>query len=222
MTFPTERHRVYKRLGLGRMADVFLLDERQYRTTGGDGQPRRLLGETQMAWLIDELQSSSARWKLIGQQVLMAAGIAGEDNDFGDAWNGYADDRTRLLQAVERAGIQNVVVLTGDAHAFMANHLNSDFEALGDGRARPSAVEYVGGSVTSLGREADEAAIQRQAPWNRQYDAARHGYAFLDVVGDVLTTEYRISDRTAPAQPTVGFQRFTQPSGTNEVARQQL
>jgi alkaline phosphatase D len=223
MTFPTNRHRIYKRFSLGRTADLFLLDERQYRTATADGQPHRLLGDAQMAWLIDGLRRSPATWKLIGQQVVMAAGIGGPDNPRIDAWDGYAEDRARLLGAIERAGIENVVVLSGDAHVFMANLLATDFEALADGRlARPSAVEYVGGSITSDGRDVHESAVQQAAPWNRQYDGSRHGYAYLDLSPDALITEYRATPRTSPAAPTTAFERFVQPAGSNQFARQRL
>ena len=217
MTFPTERHRLYKRIPLGRVADVFLLDGRQYRTRDA-GRPRQLLGEAQMAWLLDGLRTSTATWKLIGQQLVMGAAIGGEDNV--DGWDGHAEDRTRLLREIERARIPNVVVLSGDAHVFMANLLAGDFDALGEGRAAPSAVEYVGGSVTSPGRELDEMAVQDTAPWNRQYDGYRHGYAYLGLAPDVLVTEYRAIDRFNPAGDATAFERFVQPSGANQFTRQ--
>src|SRR3712207_9216597 len=97
-------------------------------------------------------------------------------NPFGtgssmDQWDGYPEDRARLLGEIERAGLKDVIVLTGDAHVFMANLLASDFEALGDGSAHPAAaVEYVTGSVTSAGLDLDEASVQAMSPWNRQYN----------------------------------------------------
>ena len=230
MTFPAERHRLYKRLSLGRHVDVFLLDERQYRTGDADGQPRRMLGDAQMAWLLAELRASKATWKLVAQQVVMASRVNGNgtgnsngDSPPSDAWDGYDADRTRLLAEVDAANIQNVVVLTGDAHVYMANLLHHDFEALGEGRvARPAAVEYVGGSVTSPGRNVSEFTVQERAPWNRQYDGFRHGYAHLDLGPGALTTEYRAADRVDPAARTVAFERFVQPAGANRFERQTL
>ena len=91
-----------------------------------------------------------ARWKMIAQQVSVAANPYGTGEAL-DAWDGYPADRTLLLGEIERLGIANVVFLTGDAHVFACSLLASDFTALGDGTARPSAVEYIGGSVTSPG-----------------------------------------------------------------------
>ncbi len=222
MTFPSDRHRIYKKLSFGRTADVFLLDERQYRVPSQDGRPGTLLGDGQMRWLIEELRRSPATWKLVAQQlrvVPLRLDRAGK----ADAWDGYAEDRARLLGAIEAAGIQNVVFLTGDEHVFMANVLAADFAALGDGTARrPAAIEYVGGSVTSRGREAAEARVQANAPWVRQYNGAAHGYAALDLAPDRLVTDYLAAPLEDPAGASVTFERFTQPAGANAFTRERL
>lgn len=219
-----DRHRIFRKVALGRQADLFLLDERQYRTGDGDGQPRRMLGDAQMDWLIRGLKASSATWKLIAQQVVVATIYYGRDNEQNtDAWDGYPEDRARLLGEIERAGIDNVVFLTGDVHVFMANLLASDFQSLGDGSSRkPAAVEYAGGSVTSPGRERDEADVQSDAPWNRQYNGSLHGYAALDLAPDRLVTEYRSSDILVPFGGTAPFERFVQPAGANNLQRESV
>jgi len=224
MTFPNERHRLYKQLSYGAMADVFLLDVRQYRTPGRreEGAARHLLGEAQLGWLVESLKRSTARWKVIGQQVVVAAGVDPEGTLNNDAWDGYPEDRTVLLGEIERAGIQNVVFLTGDAHVFMANLLASDFDALGQGTRAPSAVEYVGGSVTSPSRNAAEEAVQQAAPWNRMYNGFDHGYALMELNDSALVTQYLAADRTLPNAETAPFERFTQPVGANQFERQRL
>ena len=45
MSFPSDRHRIYASCPTAALADVFLLDERQYRTGSNDGQARHILGE---------------------------------------------------------------------------------------------------------------------------------------------------------------------------------
>jgi phosphodiesterase/alkaline phosphatase D-like protein len=222
VTFARDRHRIYKSVPFGTMAEVFLLDERQYRTGSNDGQPRRILGDAQMSWLIGALKSSPAQWKLVANQVMMAANPFG-DGPRLDMWDGYADDRARLLGEIERAGIRNVVLLTGDAHVFSCNLLASDFAALGDGAGRtPAAVEYAGGSVTSLGLDKPEAEVRSQSPWNKQYNGLDHGYAVLALDAAQLVTEYRRTDVTSPAGATTPFERFTQPAGVNNITRETL
>ena len=218
--FPRDRNRIYKRFSLGRMADVFLLDERQYRTGDEDGQPRRILGDAQMQWLIDGLRRSRARWKIIAQQVVVAP-MAYGDRPGRDNWSGYPEERVRLLSEIERMGVSDVVFLTGDAHVFMVNRLASDEEAFNANPGqRPAAIEYVGGSVTSPGTQRPEAEVQAGNPWNQQFNSAEHGYAHMALDAGQLVTEYRRSDIFVPDGATTTFERFTQPSGTNSVTRE--
>ncbi|MDX6655600.1 MAG: alkaline phosphatase [Solirubrobacteraceae bacterium] len=220
MSFPSDRQRVYRTLTYGGFADVFMLDERQYRTGSNDGQPRHMLGEAQMTWLINSLKASKAKWKFLANQVVMAQ-INYDGSTNTDAWDGYKDDRARLLGEIERAGIDNVVALTGDAHVFMCSLLTSDYSTFGDGTARkPAGVEYVTGSVTSGGKLTDEAVIQKASPWNREYNAADHGYARLGIGPDQLVTDYMASDITVPNAGTARIERFTQAAGTNTVQRE--
>lgn len=223
LVVPSDRHRIYRRIPIGGLVDLFLLDERQYRTGDGDDQPRRLLGERQFAWLVQELLDSKAPWKLIANQLTVAP-LRETDPDSGaDDWDGYPEERARLMGILEANGVDNVVFVTGDAHVFMANLLGSDFTALGDGSTRkPAATEFVCGSVTSNGLELDEAAVHAEAPWNKQYNGRDHGYAALAFDTGQLVTEYRRSDLYSPEGATTSFERFFQPAGTNTFSRQQL
>ena len=220
MTFPRERHRIYKRMQFGGVADVFLLDERQYRTGKNDGQPRSMLGRGQLDWLANELKASRATWKIVANQVVMAARQEGEERASGDSWDGYADERRVLLAELERVGVENVVFLTGDAHVFMASLLTSDFEAFAaDQSRRPAAVEYVGGSVTSPGPDFPESEIRDRSPWVQQYRGSVHGYAQLDLRPDRLDMVYLdVPPEDAAAGGTV-FERFVQAPGSNRPQR---
>ena len=75
---------LYRQVDYGRLANFEMLDTRQYRTDqpNGDGNkpivdgaldPKgTLLGETQERWLMSGLLQSTARWNILGQQVMMA------------------------------------------------------------------------------------------------------------------------------------------------------
>lgn len=220
ITYRSDRYRIYKKIALGRNADLFLLDERQYRTVDDQGQPVKILGDEQMRWLIAGLKASTARWKVIANQVVIAPMDYG-DGERMDSWGGYGDSRVRLLGEIERAGISDVVFYTGDAHVFMMNLLASDPEVFrADPGRRPSAVEYVGGSITSPGAERNEARVQARNPWNRQYNGRDHGYALVSADATQLVTEYRRSDILSPSGATIPFERFVQPAGTNVPNRE--
>jgi alkaline phosphatase D len=219
---PSDRFRIYRRIPLGRTVEVFLLDERQYRTVDQNDRPIRLLGEAQYQWLVNGLKSSTATWKVIANSVVIAP-IDYGSGPSADSWGGYEATRAALLREIEQAGVQNVVFASGDAHVFMANVLASDPEVFrSDPSHRPSAVEYVGGSVTSPGGQRSEAEVQARNPWNRQYNSNLHGYAHMALDSSNLVTEFRASDITRPDGGWFAFERFTQPAGTNSPARQQL
>jgi phosphodiesterase/alkaline phosphatase D-like protein len=221
MVFPRDRFRIYKRIQLGQALDLFLLDERQYRSVDDAGQPSKVLGDTQMQWLIDGLRASRAQWKVIANQVMIAPTDYG-GGESSDSWGGYPGSRLQLLSAIEQSGIDNVVFVTGDSHVFTTSVLASDPEVFrSDPSHRPSAVEYVGGSVTSAGGDRVESEVIARNPWVRQYNGVNHGYAYLDAATD-LVTEYRRSDIANPAGETFTFERFVQPSGTNSPARESV
>jgi alkaline phosphatase D len=92
--------------------DFFLLDDRWWRspnrrTTG----ERTILGNTQFQWLIDNLVSSNATFKIvcIGGQVLNP--VARYEN-----MATYPQERARLLEAIRAERIRNVIILSGDRH----------------------------------------------------------------------------------------------------------
>ncbi|MDA7917582.1 alkaline phosphatase D family protein, partial [bacterium] len=75
---------LYRKGNFGRLAEFSVLDTRQYRTNqpNNDGRgplneealnPRNtLLGREQRKWLFDSLESSTATWNILAQQVMMA------------------------------------------------------------------------------------------------------------------------------------------------------
>ena len=163
----SQRFRNYRRIRLGRSAELFLLDQRQYRDDQpcGDELPpvppcpeeerndpsRTLLGSEQKAWLKRGLQESKATWKLIASQVMMMAVDVPAGNPVNmDQWDGYGAERRELLEHVAANGIENVAVLTGDIHTFFAGRVTPSGRQVA-GSPAPVATEFVAGSMTSLG-----------------------------------------------------------------------
>jgi alkaline phosphatase D len=82
------------------------------------GSPdRTMLGNRQLWRFIRQVERSDARWKLVINQVPMQQFYAFPY----DQWEGYAYERMRLLNQLERRGIENLVFLTADTHAAFAN-----------------------------------------------------------------------------------------------------
>lgn len=156
--------RLFRRLQFGSLANLHLLDTRQYRTDQpcGDGiQPvcedvydpdATLTGDTQESWLFRRLNQSRARWNILAQQVMMtrwdlSAAFGAPVPFFNmDAWDGYDASRTRLLQFLHERQIQNPIVLTGDIHSAWQANLKLDFL---DPNSPLVGTEFVGTSITS-------------------------------------------------------------------------
>ena len=154
---------LYRRLRLGDLAEINLLDTRQYRDDhpcdAGGGivvtcpertdKRRTILGDTQRRWLLDGLDRSRARWNVLAQQVVMAEldVTPGPGRSWGsDAWDGYAADRGRVLRHLWERQPANPVVLTGDVHSYFVNDLRLSHR---DPDAPVVATELVGTSISS-------------------------------------------------------------------------
>ncbi len=150
MREPTSDLRIYRSLRYGGLVELFMLDT---RVEGREKQiydpfdpqlmedSRTMLGETQKAWLFDQLGRSGARWKIIGQQVPFAqlelGWAASIDQDerttYGDiqgrtqdAWNGYPKERIQILDFIEENDLENVVILSGSYHVSLAFDLSQE------------------------------------------------------------------------------------------------
>ena len=99
---------------------------------------------------------------------------------YPDSWDGYPQARERFYAALEREGIHDVLVMTGDAHEFWANRLTRE-------SGTPMGAEFVTSSVSSktLTAYLGEATAQHNLLLTRENDDARYYNAlnngFIDV-----------------------------------------
>ncbi|MTD44253.1 hypothetical protein GKE82_08060 [Conexibacter sp. W3-3-2] len=209
-----ERYGIYRTYRLGRMADVILLDQRQYRTGDGDGKPRSILGPRQQAWFVEELRRSPARWRIVANQAMFVPlGVAGRGVNT-DQWDGYPADRAEILQTLR--SVPNTIFVTGDIHTFFTAKVLADGGASG-----PSvATEFVGGSVTSSGFPAlagvESLAIGAANPWITYTNGGDHGYAQVDLAADAATVRYRVGPITTPTATLRTLAEYRQPLGAND------
>ncbi|MCB9781112.1 MAG: alkaline phosphatase D family protein [Alphaproteobacteria bacterium] len=107
---------VWRQIHWGQVLDLFVLDVRSER----DEDAALYIGADQEAWLLDELTSSSAAFKL----VLTSVPIVDYSDLFGsaageDRWQGWPEQRTRVLQAIDDAGVRGLLWVSGDVHHAM-------------------------------------------------------------------------------------------------------
>jgi alkaline phosphatase D len=166
---------------------------------------RSLLGAAQYDWLTQGLsgaQDDGVTWKLIGNPVMMHP-VRLIDLDepwlrqldpaiprhaglylFFDMWDGYQDERQRLLQHLHDDQVRNVAVATGDIHSFWQGGLRVDIE---DERSPVVAQEYVCGSISSraadyLGDLAQNISqlLQASRPPLNHVDFSHRGYGIME------------------------------------------
>ena len=152
---PAVPERVYRMQRWGDLADLALLDTRLIGRDEpvGRGQGvvvklsdtgRSMLGADQREWLAAEMAASTARWRLVGSQVVVAphppgGGAAAQPRPVGRLPRGAGlAVRGAGRRPGRRAALPggNVAVLSGDIHSSWANEL-------------PVGAEFVGPSVSS-------------------------------------------------------------------------
>jgi alkaline phosphatase D len=99
---------VWQRFNHGSLAEVFMLDARSNRETGGAS----MLGACQKQWLMDGLLGSGATWKFVLSPVPFNPGTKPYD-----AWAAYPTERQELVDFIRSHDIRNVVIISGDIHS---------------------------------------------------------------------------------------------------------
>jgi alkaline phosphatase D len=237
--FPRARSRIYRAQRHGRAVELMMLDERQYRDDqpcgdrialpcGSWDRPRSILGGRQLGFVERRLSASKAAWKVLGGQSLMMPNRV-HDGEFArfDSWQGYPQERERLLQHIAQRGIDDVVFLSGDVHTFVAGDVCT---AMGSGP--PVALEFAAGSVTSAsvgevnyrmpagqlipGNEAQPytppevmAHYRALNPWFEQLDLDRHGFGLVAASPAAFDVTFKrlwtVKQRNNGTMPTDGF-----------------
>lgn len=204
--------RIYRDFRFGNLIDLIMLDTRingrSEQTTLGNlntlnDPDHRLLDPAQENWLIDKLSTShqdGTRWRVLGQQVMMAQLAAGAIGFNMDQWDGYPQNRNRLFDHLQHNGIDNFVVLTGDIHSSWAMDLSPEpFKAsiydrhTGEGSI---GVEFVTPAVSSPGIEDQILAgvasksLEASLPHMKFVDFFHRGYVLLDINHQRIQAEW--------------------------------
>ncbi len=217
--------RIYRSFRLGDLAHLTVLDTRlvgrdrpaldgELPAPTIEERQRSLLGPQQWGWLREELASSSSRWDLLASQVMMAplrvldvpkglrwlapGLVAGGAGVNGGQWDGYPHERAELFDLLQKEGVADVVVLSGDLHSSWAGELTLDPK----GRRRAVGVEFVAPSITSRSfaeevapplpgrRAALRRLVASQNPHFGFFDLEGHGYLVVDVTLDRVRGEF--------------------------------
>jgi phosphodiesterase/alkaline phosphatase D-like protein len=90
-----------------------LTDGRSARVATGPAEERAVLGKEQRGWLIEEL-SQADRYGL----VVWSNGTpwVGKADPTDDTWAGFATERKAISNAIAEYGVDNLLMVSGDAH----------------------------------------------------------------------------------------------------------
>jgi alkaline phosphatase D len=207
--------RIYGRVPFGKLATLYLLDDRQYRDpqacTPGDkpgsarldpaqcaiwNDPQRtLLGAAQEQWLDRALAQGSSGWNVIGQQTLFGArdfkpGVG--QSLWNDGWDGYPAARQRLTASLQRHHVANAVLLGGDVHENWVGHVKADYAKADSASV---GVEFCGTGITSRG--GGNAKIAERLAENPHFvfaEGERKGYGVVEITPQRLTATLRVVD----------------------------
>ena len=116
---------IHQAFTVGRVRFV-LTDNRSERT------PASMLGDRQERWLLDELIGASRDHAVVvwGNP----SPWVGPADPTSDTWAAWADDRRRIADALAAAGVDNLVMLSGDAHMVaLDDGTNTDYTSDGSG-----------------------------------------------------------------------------------------
>ncbi|MEM9390848.1 MAG: alkaline phosphatase D family protein [Bacteroidota bacterium] len=128
---------LYRKFDYGELVDLIMLDERLAgRTAPADSlddpvlsdSTRSMLGNEQLGWFNEQLISSDATWKVIGNQVIYSYlnwGRPGFSINL-DSWDGYPLEQIKIADLIRDQSIENVVFVTGDTHSSWAFEVSID------------------------------------------------------------------------------------------------
>jgi alkaline phosphatase D len=237
-------YEIYRSFAHGDLVRFHVLDTRQYRSDQQRGEPfieqlgdavqvrdeeltndpaHTMLGAAQRSWLIDSVEASTAVWDVLAQQVFMFGGnaLAGAEPPVVvvDTWDGYAGERSAVLDALGRTA-DNLVVLTGDFHSAAVADLRSDpFDA-----ALPIVgAEFMASSISSSFFD-DDATVEALVtgaltanPHLKWFDA-RRGYTVCEVTPERWVATFRaVEDQFDESSPVAAVGSWEVTAGSPGV-----
>ena len=199
--------RLHSERSFGQLANVCMLDTRQYRNPLACTEPgrrgsrstncdelrdptRTKLGPAQEGWLAGRMAASKSRWNLFASGTVMAYidEVPGPGERFwNDGWNGYPAARARFMNTLAETRVSNPVVLSGDIHSFLtARHHREP----GNLDSPVIASEFVATSISAQGLPQKTLDERRAANPNLLYfNSERRGYVRLDMTDERLQAD---------------------------------
>lgn len=207
--------RLYQRSTFGDLAEIAMLDNRQYRSPQACRTPekggaqvvindqcaelldpnRQLLGKDQERWLTRGFGRSKALWNIVAHASLFARLNQRKDGQpatWTDDWNGYPVVRDRVLSQMQTSKLSNPIIIGGDIHSFWVNDVQADWR---DPTSPVVASEFVSSSISSAGPNFEQfSAMLQENPHVKFFDSRIRGYALATLTPKTYRTDLRTID----------------------------
>ena len=204
---------MHTRYSWGRLADIWLLDTRQYRSEqactsfpksfwrdkmlwhcDATAAPERtMLGHEQEQWLARSLATSRGAWRIIAQSTQMTPGTfkppGAEALLYSDGWDAFPAARQRLMTAIAQPRVPDVVVLSGDVHRHVAGNLRLNPN---DPQSAIIASEFATSSISSSAlSEFLHGWMKASNPDLLYLRGDERGYALIDVTPEQMRCDFK-------------------------------
>ncbi len=268
-TDPDDWIKINRRLQFGKQVDLWMLDERRYRTqtpkslilgygylgTASSKPDATMIGSDQEHWLTGGLAASTARWKVLGNQVpffpqILLAQLPGQVTQllgpklaemldtpiaqlYVEDWNGFIKQRQRLVDGM--AGVDGVVVLTGDVHQsyaceiprkpnmYLLDRKSAAVEFITPGVASPSVQSMIDQVVPGTGKLLDTLLRTNDAlanPWVKYAEGIRTGCMVVDFDKQRVQTDWFLVDDLTTSNSGISHAASWQSkAGSNRLTR---
>ena len=236
--------RIYGQVPYGKLANIYLLDDRQYRDkqvcnkSDGHGSgfinpdqcedwfnhKRSLLGLEQTKWLdqaFANAQKDARPWNVVAQQTIFGRRdfrIGAGYTLWNDGWDGYSAARQQMTQSMQNKALKNPVLIGGDVHENWVGHVMAD--AYKDDSAK-LGVEFCGAGITA--RSAGNSKLPARLAENPHFifaDSERKGYGVVEFTAKQIQTELRVVDDVRQPQTKIEtLAKFEVEAGLPQVHR---
>ena len=232
--------RLYESYQFGKLANISMLDTRQYRDkqacnpNSQDGsatvslssceklldESRTLLGEKQEAWLESQFKKSGNQtWNIIGQSTLFGARVYNTVEGkkvWNDGWDGYPISRKKITTHLDKYQVSNPVILGGDVHENWVGYIKEDYS---NSLSKVLGVEFCGTSITSNDGK-NTTARQRVNPHFIYSEGLRRGYCIAEVTDQAMTVHLRAVKDTSNRKTDIEtLAIFKVANGSNKLER---
>lgn len=184
---------IQQAFSIGRVRFI-LTDTRSYRAPRADGAGT-LLGPEQLAWFEQELSAASQDHALV--VWVSPTPWIGPDDPTSDTWSGFAVERRRIADLIARAEIDNLVMLSGDAHMV----------AVDDGTNSAYASDGGGGFPVAHGAALDRPGNVKGGPYSHGAVAGAGQFGTLRVEDDGNQVKIELTGRSWTGEVLVRYEQ---------------